>query len=525
MKLIVGFILAVVGLALAHPANLNRKIRSGDKEIEVSKSGQILTTIYKDTSVQQRRNLKTSPQSQIKERHPASKDWSVSSEYERLYDEDGSMSPWHWTKLNGEGKYNPRPLEVSSHYSTMYKDGKSDTSELRISSEITRVIIGGTNIPKDLTVTVEFVTVWEDAKTNQVQEPSDIKNQLEENGNSQLQDLEESSDFSEEETESQIKPLEETLPTETVKPTPLTEDEGDCGEEVSEVAEEVSEVAEQVPEIVEEVEEEAPCEEINTANSGSTTEDCEKSQDGEDCKSYPTRDVEESSEPSSNAGSNLDEIHDEKKPAKEEIKPNNDKRPKLMGCLSEKQNKFEEECLALATNWFRVYEKKNFNDCVARSSHLNVELKNWDVKEHCRSFQMKQMRVLYSDCIIASNGALNHETGQIDSRALRVANIGESKLSDWQKTAAYATFDACLASDFSLPYSLYHFNEETFPDKFHDYTALSDNVFSIGPLTPTMSMVTVDCMRTALLQNGCADTATEAAITKAMEVLIAIRKL
>jgi hypothetical protein len=196
-------------------------------------------------------------------------------------------------------------------------------------------------------------------------------------------------------------------------------------------------------------------------------------------------------------------------------------RPRVFTCLSEPQTWIEDECLSVAANWYKIWAKKNYDECIERHEHGTWD-PDHDKNEHCRSIQTKQIRIFYADCVISKSGSMNDTTGKIDWPTFKAATIGATNMTVAQKQDAITFFDGCIASEIELPYSMYHYKTETIPAKLREYALLSDRVFRIGDLNPSLSMIAVDCSKAALLQKGCADETTEETLIQVIDVLTTI---
>lgn len=141
-------------------------------------------------------------------------------------------------------------------------------------------------------------------------------------------------------------------------------------------------------------------------------------------------------------------------------------------CLNERQSRIERECHNDAIHWYEIWTTENFKDCLAQFDGINVNIeilkeKTGDVEEHCRAIQKKQVQEFYSDCVITKSGALNGSQGEVDLNVFSDGHITASQLSDAQKSKARAQFQSCVEFE------------------------------------STNNQMIVDCMNTALLQNGC----------------------
>jgi len=74
-------------------------------------------------------------------------------------------------------------------------------------------------------------------------------------------------------------------------------------------------------------------------------------------------------------------------------------RPRLLTCLDKKQNRIEDECLAVALSWMNLQFGKNYMECRTTSETLKNKIyeltgQNPDIDESCRAIQIKEMRVV-----------------------------------------------------------------------------------------------------------------------------------
>jgi hypothetical protein len=185
-------------------------------------------------------------------------------------------------------------------------------------------------------------------------------------------------------------------------------------------------------------------------------------------------------------------------------------RPRVLTCLTERQNWVDDECLFVSTNWYKLHARKNFNYCLTRPDFYTNQMQGLSqdpssLKENCRAIQMKEMRTLYSDCIVSKSGVRKDLTGELDCDVMKAVSIGGSTLSDVQKLNANAHFEACynFAIDSSNKKSVLR------EAQIKEYANFSDKFMRAGSLKPTLSMITVDCVRTALLKSGCTDDASD----------------
>lgn len=118
---------------------------------------------------------------------------------------------------------------------------------------------------------------------------------------------------------------------------------------------------------------------------------------------------------------------------------------------------------------------------------------------------------------------MDHTTSGIDYDALKTATIETSELTTKQKMNAHTTFDSCISTPWDLPYPMYRVGEEMLSSqytfllsqvlvsflmdawlttaKMNEFISVSNRVYRVGRLIPSKSMVSVNCIMTALLQN------------------------
>jgi len=144
-----------------------------------------------------------------------------------------------------------------------------------------------------------------------------------------------------------------------------------------------------------------------------------------------------------------------------------------LSCLNETLRRVERECSNDAVHWYEIWTAQNLPDCVAQFGSLSISIeilkeKTWDVEEYCQAIQKKQIRQLYSDCVITKSGALDENRCDVDLNVFIDGHITASQLTKTQKSKALAQFQSCVEFE-------------------------SSN-----------SQMIVDCMNSALLQNDCA---------------------
>jgi len=133
----------------------------------------------------------------------------------------------------------------------------------------------------------------------------------------------------------------------------------------------------------------------------------------------------------------------------------------------------------------------------------------------CRIHRMKQLLKVRAECLMQRSKAANNVL------LYKKFSIGGTNLSDEKKTAAMASFDQCMAKDFTLPYQFFPFESEKIhgPVLLKNLTVLVNQVFHMGNLPPTMQMRVVDCAGASLLLNGCDSTTSDETLIKLMNGL------
>jgi len=142
-------------------------------------------------------------------------------------------------------------------------------------------------------------------------------------------------------------------------------------------------------------------------------------------------------------------------------------------------------------------ESRQREDCSRKSEQPDDQV----TIDNCR-FETKRERMgLTTDCFLMNIGAMNRSTKTIDSAIQKQFSIDSSTLSDAEKADAAATFDDCMAADYTRPYKRFAFRPENFPEPLTKVLDVMNDRTLIGSLDPEPSTVAVFCMATALLQN------------------------
>merc|ERR1712071_493871 len=104
-------------------------------------------------------------------------------------------------------------------------------------------------------------------------------------------------------------------------------------------------------------------------------------------------------------------------------------------------------------------ESRQREDCSRKSEQPDDQV----TIDNCR-FETKRERMgLTTDCFLMNIGAMNRSTKTIDSAIQKQFSIDSSTLSDAEKADAAATFDDCMAADYTRPYKRFAFRPENFP--------------------------------------------------------------
>merc|ERR1712071_136503 len=150
---------------------------------------------------------------------------------------------------------------------------------------------------------------------------------------------------------------------------------------------------------------------------------------------------------------------------------------RVLTCVKDELKTVEDECFSVATTWYQIWAKKNYNECFEESKTENGDWETEEAKEHCRAVQMRHMRTLYSDCFISKSRAMDEISGEIQLETLKMNTIEKSEMTAEQKEVALATFYTCIATPWELPYSMYR--TENFPLK-RTNLSLCPTVFTVS---------------------------------------------
>jgi len=94
-------------------------------------------------------------------------------------------------------------------------------------------------------------------------------------------------------------------------------------------------------------------------------------------------------------------------------------------------------------------------------------------------------------------------TDPIDVKSFIDATITASNLEGSKKNAATKDFNACMAANYSLPYSHFSYNSDKNPPILRSYIEKMNQQLDFGQLAPTASILAMDCVTSALVHNGC----------------------
>merc|ERR1712071_18746 len=125
---------------------------------------------------------------------------------------------------------------------------------------------------------------------------------------------------------------------------------------------------------------------------------------------------------------------------------------------------------------------------------------------YCRRFDRQKD---FADCALMELDVIDEASGQIDFAQFKEAAIRSCTLSDDLKDAALATFDQCTTAAVPSPYFSLHFQRQNVPELMRNVLSELESHMQIGYLTPSQSMVIIDCHQISMIHNGCVPSSQE----------------
>jgi len=147
-----------------------------------------------------------------------------------------------------------------------------------------------------------------------------------------------------------------------------------------------------------------------------------------------------------------------------------------------------------------------FIECINAN---NITEEEPSMKALCEAKFTRDKFKNFSEYFFANIGAESIATDPIDLESFKAATIQATSLDDAKKAAASDVFDSCMAANHSVPFEFFRFRSEHIPDVLRKLTDKFRRSINMGRFPPTSSILAINCMYTALHENGCAPTSAE----------------
>jgi len=174
-----------------------------------------------------------------------------------------------------------------------------------------------------------------------------------------------------------------------------------------------------------------------------------------------------------------------------------------LSCVKPKVYEIVEECL-----------KTTDESSKAAGKNLECEQLSGSELEKCKANGYEFVGEV-SDCVLTKAAAMD-AAKKIDLEAMKKFALDLTTLTDQQKAAAGATFDGCMSTKYPSPYTPLHYKPENLPAPLQALLPILQKQAFFGNAVPAGSIVAVDCMLTAFIQNGCS-TVTQEAVDAALK--------